>query len=186
MIRSEIPWAEHQKKERASGEVYSTVLFYRRILTSLPSFLDDDQGVVLEIGSGPSGGFKTVVPCAAFYAVDSCWGDVASPWGDLRIQAEALPMEDGTFDLCIVSNALDHCDDPIQVAKEMMRVAKPGGKIFVGHYLPQTDPHPWAFDSVAEMMGLFAGFEVVLAQPFDTPGREGYTIAVFEKPRRGG
>lgn len=45
--------------------------------------------------------------------------------------AEQLPFADGTFDAVLSLNVLEHVKDPFQAAREIMRVLKPGGEVFV-------------------------------------------------------
>lgn len=42
-----------------------------------------------------------------------------------------LPFEDGFADTVIVNDAMEHVDDPKQTIREMMRILKPGGRIFI-------------------------------------------------------
>lgn len=44
-------------------------------------------------------------------------------------QAEAMPVESGSFDVCIACLALHFMDDPYQGLLEMTRAAKPGGVV---------------------------------------------------------
>lgn len=41
-----------------------------------------------------------------------------------------LPFPDGSFDLVVSSNTLEHCERPWEVVKESARVLKPGGTFF--------------------------------------------------------
>lgn len=45
--------------------------------------------------------------------------------------AEQLPFADSTFDAVLSLNVLEHVKDPFQAAREIMRVLKPGGEVFV-------------------------------------------------------
>lgn len=47
---------------------------------------------------------------------------------------EQLTYEDSSFDIVHCSNALDHCFDPRAAIKEMIRVCKPGGWIYLRHF----------------------------------------------------
>ncbi len=44
---------------------------------------------------------------------------------------EALPMEDGLFDVAVLSQALHHASDPALCLAEARRVLKPGGKLLL-------------------------------------------------------
>ena len=152
-------WQEHQKHERLFHPGPDTAYWYQHILDSLPCWSVENKGDVLEIGAGEFGGFRSLVPCDSYAIVDPIWGDTDGPYGDLRIKAETLPMPDSTFDLVIISNAIDHCEQPGFVAREITRVLASGGSVLCGHYLNQL-PHPWSFESVDEMPELFPGLTV--------------------------
>ena len=53
---------------------------------------------------------------------------------------EHLDYGDNAFDIVHCANALDHTVDPIQAIKEMYRVCKPGGWIYLRHY-PHVGEH---------------------------------------------
>ena len=44
---------------------------------------------------------------------------------------EDIPYDYNTFDVCIISSALDHCLSPTEVLDEATRVLKPGGRLFI-------------------------------------------------------
>jgi len=46
-------------------------------------------------------------------------------------QVQALPFEDGTFDVCRAERLLEHVPDASQALAEMVRVTRPGGRIVV-------------------------------------------------------
>lgn len=48
---------------------------------------------------------------------------------------EGLTYQDSFFDIVHCVNALDHTFDPIKAIKEMYRVAKPGGYIYLRHFV---------------------------------------------------
>jgi ubiquinone/menaquinone biosynthesis C-methylase UbiE len=48
---------------------------------------------------------------------------------------ETLTYPDNFFDIVHCVNALDHCSDPLRVIKEMYRVAKPSGYIYLRHFV---------------------------------------------------
>lgn len=50
---------------------------------------------------------------------------------DVVADAHQLPFEDNSFDAVVVMNAFEHYHDPNQVAAELHRVVKPGGRIHV-------------------------------------------------------
>lgn len=110
---------------------------YYQIQELVPS-----QSVVLEVGCN-SGGLlralvhhKQIVP----YGIDVCKGLIkrAQQKGIIAIEgkAEDLPYEDRFFDVCIISEVLEHLYDDKIGFKELLRVLKPGGLVIA------TVPHP--------------------------------------------
>jgi SAM-dependent methyltransferase len=62
---------------------------------------------------------------------------------DVMADAHALPFHDATFDACLCTEVLEHVPHPPNVAREIARVLRPGGKVlftvpFVGelHHVP--------------------------------------------------
>jgi len=47
---------------------------------------------------------------------------------------EKLSYPDNFFDIVHCANALDHCTNPLMAIKEMYRVVKPGGYIYLRHF----------------------------------------------------
>ena len=81
---------------------------------------------VLDVGGGP--GFFA----AAFEAAGARYVSVdLRPIGDVRGDAQALPVRDGAVDVCFSSNVLEHVADPLRMLREMLRVTRPGGLVFV-------------------------------------------------------
>lgn len=49
----------------------------------------------------------------------------------VQTSAEELPFEDGTFDLVHSNHVFEHLADPLAAAREVFRVLKPGGRVFI-------------------------------------------------------
>lgn len=43
---------------------------------------------------------------------------------------EALPFRDGTFDVVLSDNVIDHAEQPAEILREAVRVLEPGGRLF--------------------------------------------------------
>ncbi len=53
----------------------------------------------------------------------------ANPLAQLHGSAEALPVEDASFDVVLCTQVLEHCDQPAAVVAELRRVTRPGGRV---------------------------------------------------------
>ncbi len=81
---------------------------------------------VLDVGCGR----KFYEPLFAPYATSYVGVDPAdNPKADLKGAVENLPVEDGSFDVVLCNQVLEHCDDPARAVSELRRVAAPGGRI---------------------------------------------------------
>ncbi|MEO5891111.1 MAG: class I SAM-dependent methyltransferase [Ferruginibacter sp.] len=50
---------------------------------------------------------------------------------DLFWAGDVIPMEDNSVETVLATELLEHCPDPEKVMKEMLRVLKPGGMLFL-------------------------------------------------------
>jgi SAM-dependent methyltransferase len=81
---------------------------------------------VLDVGCG----FKPYEPlfapfAAAYVGVDTREDHPADLFGS----AEAIPVEDGSFDVVLCNQVLEHCDDPGLAVRELRRVTAPHGRV---------------------------------------------------------
>jgi SAM-dependent methyltransferase len=97
------------------------------------------DGTVLDVGCL---GFRQVDRFAAIgrhdvrhAGVDYCDPEGGLPQGfEFRradLSREALPFEDDRFDLVVASHVLEHVTDPIGLARECVRVCRPGGRVYL-------------------------------------------------------
>jgi SAM-dependent methyltransferase len=67
-----------------------------------------------------------------------------------------LTYADGSFDIVFCANALDHCQDPYKALKEMVRICKPKGWIYLNHIAHEGRRqsyhglHQWNIDATGE------------------------------------
>ena len=95
---------------------------------------------VLDVGCGE----KPYEPLFAAYAKSYIGVDpVENPRAELRGSVEALPVEDGTFDVVLCNQVLEHCDDPAQAVRELRRVTAPRGRVLAStHGVMPYHPSP--------------------------------------------
>ena len=94
---------------------------------------------LLDVGCG-------IKPYAPFFpAVASYVGvDVQeNPYADLHGAIEALPVDDGSFDVVLATQVLEHVDDPPLAVRELYRVTAPGGRVLAStHGVMVFHPNP--------------------------------------------
>ena len=95
---------------------------------------------VLDVGCG----VKPYLPLFAT-AREYVGVDIATGHADLIGNAEQLPVPDGSFDLVLCIQVLEHVEDPARVIRELHRVTRPGGRILLSTHGTQTF-HPTPTD----------------------------------------
>jgi SAM-dependent methyltransferase len=81
---------------------------------------------VLDVGCG----VKPYYPWFAPFAEEYVGLDVVeNPQADINGAVEDLPVPDGSFDLVLCTQVLEHCDDPAKAVAELRRVCAPGGRV---------------------------------------------------------
>lgn len=71
-----------------------------------------------------------------------------------KVDAKSLPFEDGQFDAVISNSIIHHIPEPIESMREMIRVVKAGGVIFIRDLM-----RPEASDEVGHLVSTYAGDE---------------------------
>jgi SAM-dependent methyltransferase len=98
-----------------------------------------DGARVLDVGSG----VKPYFPFFEPYASEFVSVDIANPAADLEGAVEDLPVPDGSFDVVICNQVLEHCADPAQAVRELRRVVAPGGRVLAStHGVQVYHPAP--------------------------------------------
>lgn len=123
--------------------------FANQVIEVIEPFLKIEENTrILEIGSGAAGiithlnsKFRFAVdPLEDFYATIKKFAD----YRDKNViykkaLGESLPFKEKHFDLIIIDNVLDHCDNPALVISEMKRVLRENGIVF----FRQNTYHIW-------------------------------------------
>lgn len=91
---------------------------------------------VLEVGSGAHG-LVFFFGTTRGVGVDPLAGEYAAlfPAWQHRVRTvtaagERLPFADGSFDVVLCDNVVDHAEDPARIARELARVLAPGGLLY--------------------------------------------------------
>ena len=59
--------------------------------------------------------------------LDYTTGDLESPWADVKMDINAMPFADNTYDVVFCNHVLEHIPDDVHAMREIYRVMKPGG-----------------------------------------------------------
>jgi len=118
--------------------------FYRLLaadsVAQLGRFAQLSGATVLDVGGGPGYFADAFTRAGASYlSLDSDVGEMSGLGtprpGTFVGSGMALPVRDGSVDVCYSSNVLEHVSDPWKMADEMVRVTRPGGLVFVSYTL---------------------------------------------------
>ena len=95
---------------------------------------------LLDVGCGE----KPYAPLVAPHVTEYVGLDTAPHVSaDLVGPIEAIPAGDGSFDVVICLQVLEHVDDPAQGVRELLRVTRPGGRVLLsthGAYVYHPNP----------------------------------------------
>jgi SAM-dependent methyltransferase len=123
---------------------------------------------VLDVGCGP----KPYYPFFAERASDYVGVDVVeNPVAELRGSVESLPVEDGSFDVVLCTQVLEHCDDPAQAVRELRRVTAPGGRVLAStHGVQWYHPSPvdywrWTHEGLRRLFATNADWSGLDVEP---------------------
>ena len=162
----------------------------KRVRELLESFKPIDADArVIEVGSGAHGlifyfGSSNgigVDPLAVSYAaLFPGWQRKATT---ISAVGESLPFRDNSFDVVLCDNVVDHAESPAQIAKELVRILKPGGLLYFtvnfhhGVYSVAASAHTlWRSAGIRYEIGPFADHTVHLTAPAAAKLLEGLPI----------
>ena len=132
-----------------------------------------DEDKVLEVGSGATGlifHFGTSDAIGIDPLADHC-AILFPAWQRrariLAAEGENLPFGDGTFDVVLSDNVIDHAERPAQIVREMTRVLQPGGIL----YLTVNIHHP-----IYHLSSRLYGAWKALGLPFEVTPMADHTV----------
>ena len=116
----------------------------RLILAALRANLQHFSGVVLDVGCGHKP-YKPLLlspasRCEKYIGLDLPENLYEAP--DLAWDGETIPLGDASIDSVLLTEVLEHCPRPAEVLKEISRVLKNGGFLFL------TVPFIWPIHTV--------------------------------------
>ena len=88
---------------------------------------------------------------------------------DVVALAEQLPFKDGSVDAVVCDNLLEHVKNPQAVVKEIYRILKVGGVVYVGtpfllgYHSSPNDFQRWTAEGLRELMSGFSARELKIA-----------------------
>lgn len=137
--------------------------FFGSTLSDMPQ-----SSVLLDIGAG-SIHFKDLLFKFSYIGLDFF------PFPNVSIVADVtkgLPMRDESVDIVLLSNTLEHMQEPRELLAECHRILKPGGMI-IGSipFLMRIHQAPYDFNRFThfQLHRLLAGFENVHVAPLGAP-----------------
>lgn len=117
----------------------------------------------------------------------------------MEMNAEQMAFPDNTFDVVYAPYVISVVPDPVQVAREMYRVCRPGGRVVILNHFKSTNRLLSKFERAISPMTVHIGFkadldlEGFLAQAQLTPMSiekvnvpKMWTLVTCEKPEAGG
>jgi SAM-dependent methyltransferase len=114
----------------------------------------NDGARVIDVGSGPERLGKEFINLDVF----------PFPEVDIVANASELPFRDNSIDAAVSESVFEHVPDPLNFAKEMIRVVKPGGFIYVSapfihpYHASPDDFNRW---TISGLKYLFKDLEIV-------------------------
>jgi SAM-dependent methyltransferase len=97
---------------------------------------------LLDVGCGA----KPYEPLFASFVGEYVGVDVDNPAAQLEGAVESLPVEDGSFQVVLCTQVLEHAADPARAVAEMSRATAPGGRVLAStHGVQAYHPNPHDF-----------------------------------------
>ena len=125
---------------------FGSFIYPKKVLEELCIFLEPlcDEASILDIGAGTGMMSEFAYRCNSrlrYVAVDPAKGMLkySEKYVEKHIAtAESLPFDDDSFDAILMGESLHHFDDPDVAMKEVVRVLKKNGKLFIYDFDKRT------------------------------------------------
>lgn len=122
-------------------------------IAMLEAFVNLDGALVADVGSGPVQFAESFAARGAHYVgleVDAHTLATTERTSGVVARGQQLPFADGSVDVVLSSNVLEHVPVPEDLADELLRVCKPGGVVFLSYTLwfgpwGGHETSPWHF-----------------------------------------
>jgi SAM-dependent methyltransferase len=141
--------------------------FVEKVARSMPNGVS-----VLDAGAGESVYKKYFAHCQ-YKAIDLAVGESRWDYANLDYVGplHEMPLADGTFDAVLCTQVLEHLEWPRESVKEMCRILKPGGKLYMTVPMAQHEhqvPHDFFRYTSFGLMSIctHAGFQKITITPF--------------------
>ena len=108
------------------------------------NYLDTSDMVIADIGCGPLGGVSSIMNAKRIVRIDPLGEEYAKYYPQYNMvssKAESLTESLTMFDLIIVTNALDHFDQPEVFLKNLVEYMKPGAYFASLHAINNAYSH---------------------------------------------
>lgn len=123
-----------RSKVKDVGRWYITQ-FVEKVSRALPK-----QSLILDAGAG-EGVYKNKFSHCQYKAIDLAVGDSAWNYSHLDFVGvlHDMPIDDNVFDAVLCTQVLEHLEWPRESVREMHRVLKPGGKLYMTVPMAQNE-----------------------------------------------
>ncbi|HZS25126.1 MAG TPA: methyltransferase domain-containing protein [Gaiellaceae bacterium] len=94
-----------------------------------------------------------------------------NPHADLHGSIDAIPVDDGSFDVVLCLQVLEHVPDPGAAVRELRRVVRPGGRVLLStHGIYPYHPNPddlwrWTHEGLERLFQTNAQWSSVTVRP---------------------
>jgi hypothetical protein len=122
---------------------------------------------LLDVGCG----LKPYAPFFAEAVAEYVGVDVANPAAELEGTVEAIPVPDGSFDIVLCTQTLEHAENPALAVRELRRVVGPGGRVLAStHGVQVYHPNPddywrWTHAGLARLFAENGSWSTVNVTP---------------------